>query len=135
MFKKLILVMLLFISFNTYASNVKSTELLNDCVSNRKCELINTLWMMEKGELLVFVPKNIRKKVGDEFLIEYFINLLKEKRQNPMDLIKIDRNFYNADHNAPAYKNPKFLKNLKETNSIKLIEKESEIIFAKKIIE
>lgn len=69
--------------------------------------------------------------MGDDFLVEYFSNLLKEKRQNPMDLIKIDRNLYNVDHNAPAYKYPAFFKNLKETNSIRFIEKENEILFAK----
>lgn len=63
MLKKIMLILLISIGgFNTYASDLNKIEVLNTCVNNRKCEIINTLWMMSKGELLIFIPKDIRKK-------------------------------------------------------------------------
>lgn len=135
--KKLLLIPLLILSQNLMAmENQQKENLLNKCLQTNTCEIVMASWLVAPGQMNVYIKKDLKRKINDnEYIINYFVKLLKEKRNNPMSLINLDRNLSKNDHTAPVYHNPKFMNNLKNSNEVILFEYDPEKIIMKKRID
>lgn len=134
--KKLLLILILLFGINVIAmANNDKEYVLNKCVKDYSCEISMAGWLSGPASMNIYIKKDLINKINNnDYIINYFTKLLKEKRNDPMSLIMLDKKLSKLDHSKGVYHNEKFLNNLKETNKIMLLDYDSEkIIINKKI--
>lgn len=138
--KKILLLLVsytLFFSQNVIASkNESKDKIIEQCFIENNCKIRIANWIVAPAHMNVYIKKDVIEKINDnEYIINYFIKLLKETRTNPHSLLMLDDGLAKLDLSAPIYHNPKIEKNLMNANEVVLLDYYSEDIIKYKDIE